>query len=101
MSALGQTRLFRDVRGMSGLTPTADILGPVGTSHLWPLAEIHALISASPIALPFVRGISGVVQLTREQGRLAAVWRWMCSARALEIPRRSISLSAFQRGEGP
>jgi len=27
MSALGQTRRFRDVRGMSGLPPTADISG--------------------------------------------------------------------------
>jgi hypothetical protein len=27
MSVLGQTRRFRDVRGMSGLPPTADISG--------------------------------------------------------------------------
>jgi len=34
MSALGQTRRFRDFGGMFGLALTANISGPVGTSHL-------------------------------------------------------------------
>ena len=42
MSALGQTRRFRDVRGMSGLPQTADISGPCrhfafGPKAVWSL----------------------------------------------------------------
>jgi hypothetical protein len=42
MSALGQTRRFRDVHGMSGLTPTADISGLSRHFALVPDAELRS-----------------------------------------------------------
>ena len=39
---MGQTRRFRDVRGMSGLTPTADISGLSRHFALGPGAEVLA-----------------------------------------------------------
>jgi len=42
MSILGPTRRFRDVRGMSGLTPTADISGPSRHFAFGPQGDIRA-----------------------------------------------------------
>ena len=63
MSDLGQSRRFRDVRGMSGLTPAADISGPsrhfalcqyptlrwqLGRSRAEPHGRLHHGLSAVP-----------------------------------------------------
>src|SRR5258705_13824256 len=42
MSASGQTRRFRDVRGMSGLPQTADISGPGRHFAFGPIADLPA-----------------------------------------------------------
>ncbi len=53
-SAKGQTRRFRDVRGMSGLPPTADISGPGRHFAFGPTTDIPAPAGRSirPIAPP-------------------------------------------------
>ena len=52
MSALGQSRRFRDVRGMSGLPPTADISGHGRHFAFVPKAEIvpYQLSAATDVA---------------------------------------------------
>ena len=62
MSGLGQTRRFRDVRGMSGLPPTADISGHGRHFAFVPNADI----GSDPMA--DVRDIeSGKMPATREE----------------------------------
>jgi len=57
MSGSGQTRRFRDVRGMSGLPQNADISGPVGTSHLCHETDIPFAIGSADLS----EGIHGLV----------------------------------------
>jgi len=58
MSALGQTRRFRDVRGMSGLPPTADISGHgrhfafVPEADIWPCVKWRRDVRRPRKALP-------------------------------------------------
>ena len=56
MSVSGQTRRFRDVRGMSGLPQTADISGPGRHFAFGPKADI------APLAFVSARGISHRLQ---------------------------------------
>jgi hypothetical protein len=65
-SALGQTRRFRDVRGMSGLTPTADISGPSRHFALVPIADLPTTGVAQLIQKLFGRDQIGGVETLRE-----------------------------------
>jgi hypothetical protein len=71
MSALGQTRRFRDVRGMSGLSPTADISGPGRHFAFGPNADIRQAVRLAWEQCKRIRAQNGRDGATHSSGHPA------------------------------
>jgi hypothetical protein len=90
MSELGQTRRFCDVRGMSGLTPTADISGPGRHFAFVPIADLPATGVAQLIQKLFGRDQIGSPETLRK-----AVVDWLKAGDGVG----AAALTAQQAGE--
>src|SRR5258705_13836455 len=101
MSQMGQTRRFRDVRGMSGLPPTADISGHGRNFTFVPIPDIGWQLGRSR-AEPHGRLHRGLSAVPRSDNLLLfEYWKWRFSLGVARRRRDFITLLGGAPNDAP